>query len=112
MEESRSRKRVQMPEIHWAHGRLPRVSIMTKQAMKTGSQKPAPRRSSAVVRAGEVYSLAELRRRLQWKEHAVRMARVAGLRLVTFGRTKYVLGSDVLRFFERLADQQAGRGEP
>ena len=85
---------------------------MTKQAMKTGPHKPAPRRSPAVVRAGEVYSLAELRRRLQWKEHAVRMARVAGLRLVTFGRAKYVLGSDVLKFFERLADQQAGKGGP
>ena len=80
--------------------------------MKTGPHKPAPRRSPAVVRAGEVYSLAELRRRLQWKEHAVRMARVAGLRLITFGRAKYVLGSDVLKFFERLANHQAGKGEP
>ena len=85
---------------------------MTNQAMKTDSHKPAPRRSPAVVRAGEVYSLAELRRRLQWKEYSVRMARVAGLRLVTFGRSKYVLGSDVLKFFERLADQQARRDGP
>ena len=44
-------------------------------------------------------------------EHAIRMARVAGLRLVTFGRQKFVLGSDVLDFFKRLAEQQAGRGE-
>jgi hypothetical protein len=37
---------------------------------------------------------------------------VAGLRLITFGRAKYVLGSDVLKFFERLANHQAGKGEP
>ena len=79
------------------------------QAMKTGPHKPA-KRAPAVIRAGELYSLVELRRRLQWQEHAVRQARVSGLRLVTFGRAKYALGSDVLKFFERLADQQAGIG--
>jgi hypothetical protein len=40
------------------------------------------------------------------------MARVAGLRLVVFGRAKYCLGSDVLKFFERLAEQQAEKGKP
>lgn len=64
------------------------------------------RRAPAVVRAGEVYSLAELRRRLGWHEHAVRQARVNGLRLVVFGRAKYALGEDVLAFFRRLADRQ------
>ena len=29
-----------------------------------------------------------------------------GLRLVVFGRQKYALGSDVLAFFQRLADRQ------
>jgi hypothetical protein len=79
--------------------------------VKTSPHKPA-KRAPAVIRSGEVYSLAELRRRLQWGEHAVRQARVNGLRLVGFGRAKYVLGSDVLKFFERLAEQQAGRGQP
>ena len=79
--------------------------------MKPAPHKPA-KRAPAVVRAGEVYSLAELRRRLGWQEHAVRQARVNGLRLVVFGRAKYCLGSDVLKFFERLADRQAaGNGE-
>lgn len=82
--------------------------------MKTAPHKPV-KRAPAVVRAGEVYSLAELRRRLQWQEHAVRQARVKGLRLVVFGRQKYALGSDVLKFFERLAEKQqagdGGRGE-
>ena len=73
------------------------------------SRKPSPRRAPAVIRDGEVYSLAELRRRLRWQDHAVRQARIAGLRLVSFGRAKFVLGSDVLRFFERLAERQEPR---
>jgi hypothetical protein len=88
--------------------------------VKTAPHKPA-KRGPAVIRSGEVYSLAELRRRLQWQEHALRMARAAGLRLVSFGRQKFVLGSDILEFFKRLGDRQqapadsrstAGRGEP
>jgi hypothetical protein len=76
--------------------------------MKPKPRKPA-KHAPAVVRAGEVYSLVELRRRLGWGQHYVRQARVAGLRLVTFGRNRYVLGSDVLDFFARLAArQQAG----
>ena len=76
------------------------------------SDKPASRVTPAVIRAGELYSLAELRRRLRWKEHAVRQARVNGLRLISFGREKFCLGSDVLKFFERLGErQQAGNGE-
>ena len=77
--------------------------------MNTAPNKPA-RRVPAVIRTGELYSLAELRRRLGWAEHAVRQARIAGLRLVVFGRAKYALGSDVLKFFERLAERQAGDG--
>ena len=48
------------------------------------------------IRADELLPLKELRRRLNWGEHAVRQARVAGLKLVEFGREKYVLGADVL----------------
>jgi len=61
------------------------------------------------IRSDELLSLAELRRRLGWQEHAVRQARRAGLRLVSFGREKYVLGADVLQFFEKLgAEQERG----
>lgn len=74
--------------------------------MKTPHPHNPAKRSPAVVRSGEVYSLAELRRRLQWQEHSVRQARVNGLRLVVFGRAKYVLGEDVLAFFRRLAERQ------
>ena len=71
------------------------------------------KRSPAVISAHAVYSWAELRRRFGWEEHAGRQARLNGLRLVSFGRGKYVLGADVLKFFERLAErQQAKREEP
>ncbi len=73
--------------------------------MKPAPHKPS-KRCPAVVRSGEVYSLAELRRRLGWAEASVRQARIAGLRLVTFGRQKFALGEDVLAFFRRLAERQ------
>jgi len=59
-------------------------------------------RRLAVVHRDELYSLQELRHRLGWAEHAMRQARVAGLKTILFGSKKYVLGSDVLDFFERL----------
>jgi hypothetical protein len=65
-----------------------------------------PKRPPAVISANAVYSWQELQRRLRWGEHSARQARVAGLRLVTFGREKYALGSDVLDFFKRLGDRQ------
>jgi hypothetical protein len=61
-----------------------------------------------VVRADELYRLRELCHRLNWKEHAIRQARAAGLRMIVFGREKFVLGRDVLDFFCRLAEAQAG----
>ncbi len=66
---------------------------------------------AGVVRADEVYRLAELKRRLGWQDHALRQARRAGLRLIPFGREKFALGSDVLDFFRRLADKQDGGPE-
>ena len=74
--------------------------------MSTNGRSSLRHRPPAVIRSGEVYSLAELRHRLCWKEHAVRQARMAGLRLIRFGREKFCLGEDVLAFFRRLGDQQ------
>jgi hypothetical protein len=71
----------------------------------TSSEKPTP--APGVIRDGEVYRLREVCRRLGWKEHAIRQARAAGLRMVIFGREKFILGADVLDFFRRLAEQQA-----
>ena len=73
--------------------------------MKTPS-KPKRPRPPAVIRADAVYSWQELQRRFRWQEHSARQARLQGLRLVTFGREKYAIGSDVLKFFERLAERQ------
>ena len=78
--------------------------------MKRPANQAAPSRPPAVgvIRDGEVYRLQELQRRLGWGEHALRQAKVAGLRLVSFGRERYCLGSDALAFFDRLGKQQAG----
>jgi hypothetical protein len=62
-------------------------------------------RPGGSIQAGEVMTLAELKRRLGLGEHAIRQARRAGLRLIAFGRGKFVLGADVLAFFEALAQQ-------
>lgn len=67
---------------------------------------------SGVILKDAVYTLAELRQRLRWQEHAVRQARMAGLRIRRFGRSAYVLGSDVLDFFGRLGDDLATEDEP
>ena len=64
--------------------------------------------AGGVVCDGEVYRLQELKKRLGWGEHAVRQARVGGLRLIVFGREKYVLGRDVLDFFAKLGERQTG----
>jgi len=89
--------------------------ITTAPGSPTQPRRPTPHkpatRAPAVIRADAVYSWAELRRRLGWQEHAGRQARIAGLRLVTFGRQKYALGSDVLKFFERLANRQQAAAE-
>ena len=71
------------------------------------------------IAADRVYTLKAFCRRLGWKEHAVRQARVAGLRMICWGREKLILGSDFLVFVQGLADRQtatardtqAGNGE-
>jgi len=78
------------------------------KSTKRGRERPARPRPGGSVQAGEVLTLSELKRRLGWGEHATRQARRAGLRLIAFGREKYALGADVLSFFARLAEQQAG----
>ncbi len=79
--------------------------------MKRPPVPPRDHQPAGVARDGEVYRLAELQRRMGWGAHALRQARVAGLRLISFGREKFVLGSDVIQFFQRLGDRQAGNGD-
>ena len=60
--------------------------------------------SCGSVRADEILTLTELRRRFAWEEHSVRKAKAAGLRFVRFGRQKFVFGSDVIKFFRQLGE--------
>ena len=64
------------------------------------------------IAADRVYNLKAFCRRMAWGEHAVRQARAAGLRMVAFGRERFVLGADVLDFFRGLADRQAAAVSP
>lgn len=55
---------------------------------------------------GAVYTVEEVCRRLRWEKWAFRQVRLHGLRAIRCGRRNYVLGDDVLAFFERLAEEQ------
>lgn len=72
--------------------------MKARPAISTDSRPPA----AGVIRGDVVYRKAALQRELGWKEHALRQAKAAGLPFICFGREKYILGSDVLAFFERL----------
>jgi len=52
--------------------------------------------------------LEEAGRRLRLGGTGMRQAQKAGLRTIKFGRIKYCLGSDILDFFERLAESNDG----
>ena len=62
------------------------------------------------VSADEVLTLREFGRRLGLASRALCDCQRAGLRTVLVGRTKYVLGTDVLTWFRNLADEQAAEG--
>lgn len=84
--------------------------LIVRMVNRAKQSETRPRaRPGGSIRGDELLRLAELKRRLGWGEHAVRQARKAGLRLIAFGREKYALGSDVLAFFGRLAEQQGNR---
>jgi hypothetical protein len=77
---------------------------MTRPAKPTptASADMKPAAPAGVIRADELYRLREVCRRLNWREHALRQARAAGLPMIVFGREKFVLGSDVIEFFRGL----------
>jgi len=58
------------------------------------------------VRADSVYSLTELRTRMKWNRPTIARLKALGLRLVTLGRQRFVVGADLVSIFVRLADQQ------
>ena len=70
--------------------------------------RPAPngdRRPLGVINAAEVYPLREAARRLGWARKTTTRAEKEGLVVVQFGRTKYVTGLALLKFFRRLEEQ-------
>ncbi len=73
--------------------------------------KPAPRQLGSIS-ADAIYPMREFGRRLDLHNKALADAQRAGLRTILFGRCKFVLGSDALDWFKRLAEQQAaGNGQ-
>ena len=52
--------------------------------------------------------MRELCRRLGWERKSLTHAKKAGLKTIKFARFDYVRGLDVLDFFSKLAEQQAG----
>jgi len=69
--------------------------------------RPAPAPARGSIASDEVLLYSEAARRLGWCAKSRRFAIKAGLRVVRFGRHQYVIGADVLAFFQRLAEQQA-----
>ena len=57
-----------------------------------------------VIRADESYTVAEFKRRSGLGDYAFREARRAGLRIVSVGKKRFVLGGDWLVFLERAAE--------
>ena len=64
------------------------------------------RQAAGEVRADTLYTAVEFRRRLGWGLKSYRHAKRKGLRTIKFARSEFVLGSDILEFFVRLAEQQ------
>ena len=64
-----------------------------------------PRPALAGVAADEVLPLSEVRRRLGWGPRLAAEVQRQGLRTVLCGKRKYCLGTDVLSFFQSLAEQ-------
>ena len=68
-------------------------------------RRPAPARAAdlGTIRADELLPLPVLRKRLGWGNKTAAQAQRDGLRAVRYGHLKYVLGTDVLEWFAKLA---------
>ena len=70
---------------------------------------PVPRPEPAgSVLPGEILSLAALKARFSWRDHAVRSARRNGLKFVRVGRQHFTTGAWILAFLDELDRQQNG----
>ena len=78
--------------------------------MKRIAGDSAPRTGVGSVSFTEVMTLREFGRRLGLAQQACSDAQHRGLRTILFGRTKFVLGQDVIAWFRRLAEEQESKG--
>lgn len=60
-----------------------------------------------VISTFELYTLDELKQRMGWTDSSLRSARLRGLRLLGFGKRRFVRGRDVVRFLEAWAAEQS-----
>ena len=63
---------------------------------------------SGFVERGKLYLASEARQRLGIGEWGWRQMRRAGLRVIYQGKRAYVMGDDLLDFFERAASDKGG----
>ncbi len=59
--------------------------------------------SSGVIRAGELYTMNAIKRRLDISDSALRSMMNEGLQPVPMGKRKFFLGEDVLKFFREVS---------
>lgn len=78
--------------------------------MRHSSVEPAPKTGVGSVSFTEVMTMREFGRRLGLAQYACSDAQRRGLRTILFGRTKFVLGQDVIAWFRRLAEEQESTG--
>lgn len=64
---------------------------------------PRRQRGPGVVSEYELYALDEFKLRMRWTDSSMRSARRNGLRVLKFGKRRYVRGRDVLLFLEQQA---------
>ena len=72
-------------------------------------KKPLPEKQARTlgsIRGDSIYSLRQFGRELDLHDKCLSDAQKAGMRTIIFGRQKFVLGSDAIDFFQRLAQQQ------
>jgi hypothetical protein len=79
--------------------------------MRHSSVESTPKTGVGSVSITEVMTLSEFGRRLGLGKRARSDAQRKGLRTVLFGRTKFVLGQDVIPWFRRLAEEQERMGQ-
>ncbi len=72
--------------------------------------KPSDRAALGPIHRDSVYPLQVFGQYMGQGHKGIATAKRQGLRVIKLGRMGYVLGSDALAFFEKLADQ-AGEGK-